>query len=149
MIVIRDYTETDFHALFPMLMEFFSSSALSNPLNTDTVEQIFKDALHNGESFRGLIIEKDGNPCGFAHISAYYCTEVAGTCLMIEDLFVAKGFRGLGIAKAFWSWLFENYNGRVKRYRLEVMSDNAVAIQLYRNLGFKTIKYDNMILDIK
>lgn len=149
MIVIRDYKETDFHTLSPMFMEFFSSSALSNPLNKDTVDRIFTDALGNGESFRGLIIERDGIPCGFAHISSYYCTEVAGICLMIEDLFVAQEFRGSGIAKAFWGWLFENYNHRVKRYRLEVMNDNAAAIQLYRKLGFKTIKYDNMILDIK
>ena len=131
----------------PCFDDFYRSAALAHPLDVDTTDRVFSDAVNHRHGLSGLLLTEDETPIGFSHITAYYATEVAGVCLMIEDLYIAPKFRGRGLSLEFFDWLFRNYS-EVKRFRLEVTQENQAAIQLYKRLGFKNSSYNSMVLDV-
>ncbi len=55
----------------------------------------------------------------------------------IIDVFVQESYRGKGISKILFNYLFENYKN--VRFMLEVRSKNFIAINLYESYNFKII----------
>lgn len=143
---IREYSEGDRAALEPFFDDFYRSPALSHPLDAETTAEIFNDAVNHRHGLCGFMLSEGDTPIGFAHISSYYATEVAGLCVMIEDLYLAPEYRGKGHGHEFFDLIFKKYN-TAKRFRLEATKENRAAIRLYERLGFKLISYNNMILD--
>ncbi len=66
----------------------------------------------------------------------YVIIEVLDT-INIIDVFVKESYRGRGISKILFDYLFNNYKN--VRFMLEVRSKNFVAINLYESYNFKTI----------
>ena len=66
----------------------------------------------------------------------YVIIEVLDTVNII-DVFVNESYRGRGISKILFNYLFDNYKN--VRFMLEVRSKNFVAINLYESYNFKTI----------
>lgn len=55
----------------------------------------------------------------------------------IIDVFVQESYRGKGISKILFNYLFDNYKN--VRFMLEVRSKNFIAINLYESYNFKII----------
>ena len=152
-MTVRKYTSGDRDVLMPFFEDFYCSPALAHPLDKRTLDIIFDDAVNHTHGLSGFALtDKDKNAkndkiIGFAHVSSYYATEVAGICVMIEDLYISPEFRGAGFAREFFDWLFQRYSN-AKRFRLEVTPENKMAESLYKRLGFQKIAYNNMILDM-
>lgn len=146
-MTVREYTASDKDALMPFFEDFYRSEALSHPLDVQTLERIFEDAVNHTHGLFGFILSDGDKAAGFAHISSYYATEVAGICVMVEDIYISPEFRGMGFAREFFGWLIQNRSD-AKRFRLEVTTENKSAQRLYERLGFRAIEYNNMILDV-
>ena len=131
-----------------MSEEFYSSDATSHPADRETLINVFETAVSGFPTFEGYVfIDGNGVIAGYSYISQYYESEIGGMCVMLIDLFVKREYRGCGAATGFFEFVKREYSG-AKRFRLEVMPDNAGAIAAYRKWGFSELPYKQMLMDV-
>ncbi len=147
-MTIRFLIETDKKPCIELLEEFYESNAVSHKIPKEYMEHTIDFALTNNVHNKIIICKINDNYAGFCHLSFAFSCEVGGLVLIIEEIYVRDEFQGQGLGTAIFDFIRCEYEGKVKRYRLEVMSDNAPAIKLYKRLGFKDLDYKQMILDL-
>lgn len=147
-LVIRDMTPADRSVYLTLAEEFVHSPAVLHAVPLSLLEQNFNHLLRESVFCRGLLLESDSVPCGYALLSFSYSTEVAGKVVWIEELYLSPEYRGQGIGRAFFRWLFSEYENVVKRFRLETTLQNCRARKLYRQFGFEDLEYRQMCLDL-
>ena len=69
--------------------------------------------------------------------------------VLIEELYIRPEYHGKGIGNFVLDWLFQEYQDKVKRFRLEVTRENDGATRLYRKKGFQPLEYDQMVYDLE
>ena len=126
--------------------EFFSGPAVDHPVSEKALKQTFHCALKNGYPLDGYILEDEGGKVGFSFVTWYHSTDVAGLCVMIEEIFICPGARGKGYGPKLIQYLFRQYKD-AKRFRLEVTKENESACHVYKKLGFEYISYDQMYIE--
>ena len=144
---IRPMTAQDRTTVLALADAFYHSSAVSHPAPAAIMEQTFADAVGQNPHLTGYLIESDGAIAGFAYLTCFYACELAGTVVMIEELFIRDEFRGKGLGQEFLTWLYDRYPD-AKRFRLEVERNNR-AVHLYERSGFRFIEYGQMAFDRK
>lgn len=144
---VRDFTKKDRKIYLTLAEEFVNSSAVLHSVPRCLLEQNFDNILQEQCYCRGVILESDLTPCGYAIISFSYSTEVAGKLLWIEELYISPEYQRNGIGHMFFDWLFSEYKGIMKRFRLETTAQNDLARKLYREIGFENLEYRQMCLD--
>lgn len=144
---IRPMTAQDRDVCLPMILDFYSGPAVDHPVPHATLERTFADAVGTNPHIEGYLLEEDGVIAGFSYLSFFYSCEMGGNVVMIEELFIKEDFRGRGLGRKFFEWLYAQYPDTV-RYRLEVTAENTDAIRLYERLGFKMLPYLQMSRDV-
>ena len=144
--MIRDVTQTDKTAFLDMAEKFYSSPAVTHRIDRGLLETTFDAAVGKSLFVRALMIEDNDAPVGFALVSFTYATEVGGLVVLLEDLYISEACRGKGLGSKFMQFMEQEYP-EAKRFRLEVVRENAKAIGLYRRLGYKSIDYLQMVKD--
>ncbi len=148
LVNIRNFSETDRADFIEMCSVFFGSEATIFSLTKEQMNESFDKTLCGSPYIRGLIIEHDmgggWQTVGYALLSFTYTNEAGGIVLIIEEIYIKDKYRGRKIGTAFFEWLFKEYDGRVKRYRLEVARENQSVIKLYEKMGFKHLSYIQM-----
>lgn len=145
---IRGFTAQDRADFLSMMDEFYHSNAVLHPIPKECMERCFAACIQGGPYLKGYLFEEDNMPAGFALVSTGFSTEAGGLCVQLEDLYVRAEFRGKGIGKQFFTFLRQNCPAGTRRLRLEVEPENENAIRLYQRLGFQTLPYLQMILDV-
>lgn len=127
-----------------MAKVFYYSDAVCHDIPWENVENTINEAVSPSEILEGYVFDCDGNIAGFGLITKYFESECGGVCVQLMDLFVKSEFRGRGIAKKYFEFIFDKYS-YAKRFRLEAAPDNEKAIRLYKSLGFHELSYMQMI----
>ena len=78
-------------------------------------------------------------------IAKSFSTEFGKPCIWIEDIYLKEAYRGLGIGKQFFDFLFRKYPDHL--FRLEAEAENTRAIRLYEKCGFSVLPYLEMKKD--
>lgn len=146
MFTIKDMEQADREAVLPMVNSFYHSDAVDHEVPKRIAERTFQDAVSGEKPLRGIKLMEDDRMVGFAYLTWFYACEVAGITLMIEEIYVDASCRGKGYGNEFFQWVFREYPD-VARYRLEVTDVNEGAVRLYEKIGFKYLKYSQMIMD--
>ncbi len=144
--MIRKITPSDKPQYVKMVTEFYNSDAVIKPIPDSNIEATFQELLASNVYAEAFIIEQDGNTAGYALLAKTFSQEAGGLCIWIEELFIKKEYRGKGLGKEFFEFLFQNYPA--KRYRLEIEPENEVAVGLYKKKGFSFFEYGQMVKDI-
>jgi ribosomal protein S18 acetylase RimI-like enzyme len=85
--------------------------------------------------------DDDGPPAGVAQLRFRWGIWWAAEDCWLEDLFVEAGARGSGLGRALVEATLERARERgCRRVELDVNTENAPALGLYRSLGFETGK---------
>ena len=141
-MIIRKMIESDRECVFEMMRVFYASEAVS----TDGSPEIFKadiDAcVGNSPYLEGYIFEDSGKVLGYGMVAKSFSTEFGKPCMWIEDLYLKKEFRGMGIGSGFLRFIEEKYPDAL--LRLEVEEENEVAVRVYKNCGFDVLPYMEM-----
>lgn len=145
MITIRDFKTTDKANFCAMAEAFYNSNAVSHAIAAKNITTTFDLCAAKSPYARGLILEYDSHTAGFGLLSFTHTLEAGGLVVLLEDLYIDEKFRGKGLAKQFFDFLFNEYNGKAARYRLEVTKTNQHAIDIYKRYGFCELDYVNMI----
>jgi GNAT superfamily N-acetyltransferase len=90
--------------------------------------------------FECLIAEVDGKPAGFALFFANFSSWEGRPGLFLEDLFVRRGFRGLGIGRRLVAELAQLVQARGGSRLDLVVADENAARQFYERLGLREVK---------
>lgn len=130
-----------------MTKQFFDSPAVLHGVPTEYMENNFDAMVDDNPFAEGYILESDGKAVGYSFLTRNYSTEVGGMCLWMEELFVLPEYRSGGVGRQFFSFLEQEYKGRVKRIRMEVEPSNTRAMALYEKLGFTKLDYVQMVKD--
>ncbi len=131
-----------------MMEEFYKTSAVEHDVPQQHIIDTVEFALTDSPLNKIIICNVNGSYAGFCHLSFSYSCEAGGTVALIEELYIRDGFKGGGLGTAIYDYIRSEYDSKVKRYRLEVSSDNCAAIKLYEKLGFKFLPYKQMVIDL-
>jgi GNAT superfamily N-acetyltransferase len=81
--------------------------------------------------------DADSPPAGVVQLRFRYGIWKAATDCLVEDVFVADGSRGRGLARALMELAAERARERgCRRMELDTEEDNAAALALYESVGF-------------
>jgi GNAT superfamily N-acetyltransferase len=144
--MFRDVHPKDREVFLTMAEKFYTSNAVSHPVDPVNFENTFLLAVEKSPFVRILIIEDGEIPIGFAQLSFTYSMEAGGMVLLLEDVFIDETHRGGGHGGKLMRFLEHEYP-TFKRFRLEVMQDNIKAINLFRKSGYKVFDYVQMVKD--
>jgi GNAT superfamily N-acetyltransferase len=147
-VTIRDFKRKDQDEYMRMSNEFFSSEAVLHSIPQDNFARTFEQCLLKNPLLRGLMLEKDGIPAGYALLSFTWSNEAGGLCVLLEEVYIPPRFRGEGLGSALIRYVEEEYGGTSRRFRLEVAQSNERAIRLYERMGYKRLDYVQMTKDI-
>ncbi|MCL2848121.1 MAG: GNAT family N-acetyltransferase [Firmicutes bacterium] len=147
-IIVRDFLLSDKEAFLTLAIEFYNSDAVCHSIEIKNIELTFEACLNRSPYARGFIIEYDSEPAGFALLSFMHSLEAGGLVVLLEDLYVSQKFRGKGLMSKFFKVLFNEYDNKIARYRLEVTKNNKNAIDIYKHYGFSELEYLAMVKDL-
>ncbi|NLV86039.1 MAG: GNAT family N-acetyltransferase [Clostridiales bacterium] len=145
--MFRDLQERDKDVFLSMVKSFYSSEAVSSPVEPENFEATFKAAMDKSPFMRALMIEHEGKPVGYGLLSFTYSNEVGGMVVLAEELYITEAYRGKGYGREFFAFIEREYP-KARRFRLEVMQGNTKAIRLYEKLGYKPLEYRQMVKNI-
>lgn len=139
---IRMMTLEDKVGVLEMMRVFYASPAVL----TNGSEEIFINDIENcvnGSPYlEGYIFEDLDEMQGYAMIAKSFSTEFGKPCIWIEDLYIKKEYRGLGIGSKFLEFIERKYADSI--IRLEVEEENERAVKVYEKSGFHVMPYMEM-----
>ena len=144
--MIRLMKEQDKNEVIEMMTLFYASEAVSTNGSREIFESDFNNCINSCPYLEGYVFEENDNICGYAMVAKSFSTEFAKQCLMLEDLYLKKDYRG----KGFISKLFEKIEKEFTNslLKLEVEAENESAVNAYLKNGFKSLPYSEMIKKI-
>lgn len=145
-MTIRKITPADREAYLRMAHDFYHSEAVLHAVPDVHFARAFDEMMRSKDYLLGLIFEMDEKIAGYALLVKAYVQEVGGFTVWIDELYVLPEFQGKGIAKAFFAELKTLIPAA--RYRLEIEPDNRRAEKLYRAVGFETLNYKQLVMDV-
>lgn len=147
MLEIRPIAADDEAAVLPMAADFYQGPAVEHPVEEAVLRRAFQAAADPEEPFLdGYLLLEDGEPVGYCYVTNAYSAEVGGRMALVEELYCKPECRGKGYGSKAFAYVLERYR-QARRIRLEVSPSNPDAARLYQRLGFRYLRYDQMVLD--
>lgn len=143
MLTVKRMKQADRAYVMPRVKNFYQSDAVTHAVPEKILQRSFEQAVSDNPLIEGCMLYQDDKHAGYAYLTHMYATE-AGSCVMIEELFIEPELRGQGLGHAFFDWLFSAYPDAA-RFRLEVTPENSRAATLYKRMGFEPLTYCQMI----
>ena len=146
-ISIRNIETKDKEIYMQMAEEFYATDAVMHPISKENFEKTFEEVFRSKDYAECHIFVYDDNIAGYGLLAKTFSQEAGGKVCWIEELYVKPEFRSKGIVKSYFSYIFDKYKD-VKRFRLEVESDNEAAVRLYLSQGFDFMDYSSMYKEV-
>lgn len=143
---IERMTDKHISDVLKLADSFYNSPAVIHKIPQENIDKTINEAVRANGMIDGYVFIEDESIAGFSFVPSYFESEVGGMCVLIMDIFVDEAYRRRGYATQFLQFVFNHYR-HAKRFRLEVAADNAVAISVYKKLGFEELGYKQMIID--
>lgn len=141
--MIRKMTIEDKDEVINMMRGFYASPAV----HTNGSEEIFQSDIDNcindSPYLEGYIFEEDRFIQGYGMIAKSFSTEFGKPCIWIEDIFIKEACRKRGITRDFFHMLEAMYPNHL--FRIEAEEDNERAVKVYRQAGFTTLPYLELV----
>ncbi|WP_101773605.1 GNAT family N-acetyltransferase [Peptostreptococcus faecalis] len=147
MVEFKDFQKKNRQELLDMMMVFYKSDAVDEPIADNIIKKLLDDILKGEYQIRGIELYYDSKLAGFGIITSYYTSEIAGTTVQFEDVYIKDEYRSKGIGRKYFPSMMKEYPN-ASRFRLEVAPENERAIKLYKELGFEKLDYNQMISDM-
>lgn len=141
--MIRKIKRSDREIFLEMSKAFYASDVVFRNISEKFHEDAFEELMKSDLYAECYIFESEGKVAGYALLAKTYSREAGGMAVWIEELYVLPEFRGKGLGRSFFEYLFENIPAA--RYRLEIEPENERAVKLYKEEGFYYLPYHQMI----
>ena len=114
---------------------FVQKCSADAPETDDSGDDVKDEAAPETEAVKEKLL-------GYAMIAHSFSTEYGMPCIWIEDLYLIKEARGMGLASQFLEFLSEKYADHI--LRLESENENEHAMEVYKRKGFSEMPYVEM-----
>lgn len=131
-----------------MMRELYESDVVLYKVPDTYFYNTIELCLNDSPFTKQMVCIENGAYAGYANVAMTYSNEVGGLVMFIEEIYIREKYRGCGLGEEFIRFIRQEFDSKVKRYRLEVTQDNAGAIKLYERLGFESLDYKQMTLDL-
>jgi len=119
-------------ALFDLYRQFYGKAP-----DSDVAREFIRERLERNESVIFLAEDDSGRALGFVQLFPSFTSVQARRLWVLNDLYVAKEARGLGVGRALMNAARDHaVKTGAKRLTLETMEDNVKAWTLYESLGY-------------
>lgn len=145
---IRPVEQKDFDKVLELMKVFYASDALLIHPEESVLRKTLAEAIEAGPYVEGFVFFREEELAGYGMIAKSYSTEVGGRCVWIEDIYIKPSFRGQGFGTGFLRYVEDRYRDWAVRLRLEAEEENEKAMQVYRNAGFETLGYVQLVKKI-
>ena len=145
--MIRRIRPEDREIYLKMAHEFYHSDAVLHPVPDENLTVSFDEMMRSDAYLNCLIFEQDGKTAGYALLCKTWSQEAGGKAVWIDELYVLPEFRGQGIGHEFFAEL--RTIEPAARYRLEIEPENLRARKLYESMGFESLGYLQLVMDIQ
>jgi GNAT superfamily N-acetyltransferase len=127
----------DVHRLQPMVAGLYQEDANPDAPKSmaPQIELTFAELLSKPDKGKVITICSDGDIAGYAIIIYFWSNEYGGNVIEIDELYVSPNHRQKGLGKAFFEWLFKEYENS-SGFALQVSKSNQRARKLYEEVGF-------------
>lgn len=141
--ILRPMEKQDREAVISLMRSFYSSPAILSSGSQEIFERDVEVCLSDSPFLQGTVFEHEGILYGYAMTAFSWSAEFGKPCLWIEDLYLVRATRGLGLGSLFLKMLARTHPESV--LRLEVEEDNIPARRTYAGCGFEDLPYLEMI----
>ncbi len=136
-------TEGDIPLLLEMMEEYYRTDGLD--FTRPAAERAVRELLAGPEHGRIWLVRSGGAPAGYLVLTYWFSLEFHGRSAFLDELYVRPAFRRKKIATALLGMLEEFCRREgIGTLRLEVTRQNAAAIALYSNNGFR--QHDRLLM---
>lgn len=139
---IRLMKEKDRACVVEMMRQFYASAAVLSNGSEEIFQADVEYCVGESPYMEGYIFEQDDDIQGYAMVAKSFSTEFGKPCMWIEDLYIKKEYRGLGIGSQFLKYVEEKYPNAL--FRLEVEAENERAVHVYKKCGYEILPYMEM-----
>lgn len=144
--MIRKLQAEDRAQYLRMTHDFYHSEAVLHPVPEAYLERSFDEMMRSDAYMTGWFFERNGEVAGYALLCKGWSQEAGGRVVWIDELFVLPKYRSQGVGREFFAALKEIEPA--VRYRLEIEPDNVRAEALYHRMGFSTLGYKQLVMDL-
>ena len=130
---IRKMIETDKKCVMEMMRVFYTSPAVLSNGSEEIFASDIENCVNDCPFLEGYIFEEHGKVQGYAMVAKSFSTEFGKPCIWIEDLYMKREYRGLGLGSQFFAFIEKKYPNSI--LRLEVEEENERAIHVYQKCG--------------
>lgn len=134
--------KTDLNNVMVMMREFYSSEAVATNGSDEIFISDIENCINSNPYLEGYVFENNNEIQGYAMVAKSFSTEYGKSCMWIEDLFIKKEYRSLGLGSDFLKYIEEKYPDSI--FRLEVEEENEKAVKVYKKSGFRFMPYMEM-----
>jgi GNAT superfamily N-acetyltransferase len=130
---------SDDESLVRMCLALYAEDPGPEPVSVENIRRTLFALREKPMRGRALVLEQDGEACGYALVIPYWSNELGGDIDIIDEIFVDRPYRGRGHATTLIAGLAggtEPFASKVVALALEVTPDNLRARRLYERLGF-------------
>ena len=138
---IRSMSPNDKAEITAMMETFYASPAVHTNGSLEIFSADFEACVNNNPYLEGFVIEENEIQ-GYAMVAKSFSTEFGKPCIWIEDLYIKKEYRGMGLGKMLLEFILSNYQDCI--FRLEAEEENKRAVSLYKKCGFNVLPYLEM-----
>lgn len=146
--MIRKIEEEDKQDYLEMAKDFYASDAVDHNIPKKYIADTFDELMKSDRYTAGYIMEYENMTAGYALLAKTFSQETGGMVLWVDELYVKPEYRSSGLGHEFFSYMKNHLPDNVKRIRLEVEDSNKKAVSLYQRMGFETLPYSQMIIDL-
>ncbi len=143
--MIRKINKNDKEQYMIFTDHFYHSEAVEHPVPDEFREATWQELMRSDEYLECYFIEEDDIPKGFLLLAYTFSQEAGGKVCWIEEIFVEPEYRGRGLGRQCFDFIKSSIEPRCSRIRLEVEPDNIRAKKLYKEMGYRSLPYEQML----
>ena len=132
-------TKEDKNDVMEMMKIFYASPAVASNGSEEVFTRDIENCVGECPFLEGYIFQNDREIQGYAMVAKSFSTEFGKGCIWIEDLYIKREYRGLGIGSNFFEYIEEKYPDTI--LKLEVDKENERAIKVYEKCGYERLSY--------
>lgn len=146
---IREIVPWDEPAFCAMVEAFYRLPAVAHPIPPAHAARTFALLFQDTPYARCFVVaDADNHLYGYCLCAITWSNEAGGLCVWLEELYLKEELRGHGLGTALIDTVRAAYPDAA-RFRLEVTAANTRAAQLYQSLGFTSLPYEQLVLDVQ
>lgn len=142
----RNIRSEDVSIVINMMLSLYAEDPGELPMTSEKGLSTLEFFRENTSAGCVRIFECDLAVAGYAIMVNFRSNEFGGNIVIIDEMFVAKEFRGKGIGSRFIDELANELRESSVAIQLEVSPANESALRLYERLGFR--RHRNIMLDL-